>query len=209
MPRRGQAPRRRSGASGWWSRDPTGKRRVCDGSSRHAVAAEAGKPLSDLLHHEKGRRSCRDIVRPMTTRRPFEVTSKRRKGFPSETRVKRGHRVVHGDVELMEKLGRNDPCPCGSGRSFQAVLPRVEAARRQRARSLLSGSEPWRKARRPSPVAPLVAPPVAPLVARSPRRVRLRTFRPLPPCYSYVAPGKTIAGQCGPVRPIMMQGRRP
>jgi uncharacterized protein YecA (UPF0149 family) len=25
---------------------------------------------------------------------------------------------VHGDKELHEKLGRNDPCPCGSGRSF-------------------------------------------------------------------------------------------
>ncbi|HSG38962.1 MAG TPA: SEC-C metal-binding domain-containing protein [Thermoanaerobaculia bacterium] len=23
----------------------------------------------------------------------------------------------------MEKLGRNDPCPCGSGRRFQEVLP--------------------------------------------------------------------------------------
>jgi hypothetical protein len=37
--------------------------------------------------------------------------------------VKRGHRVVHGDKELLEKLGRNDPCPCGSGRSFQELLP--------------------------------------------------------------------------------------
>jgi len=39
--------------------------------------------------------------------------------------VKRGHRVVHGDKELLEKLGRNDPCPCGSGRSFQELLPEV------------------------------------------------------------------------------------
>jgi len=48
----------------------------------------------------------------------FEITSKRRKGFPSETRVKKGFRVVHGSKELREKLGRNDLCPCGSGRSF-------------------------------------------------------------------------------------------
>jgi uncharacterized protein YecA (UPF0149 family) len=48
----------------------------------------------------------------------FEITRKRRKGFPSETQVKRGLRVVHGDKELCEKLGRNDLCPCGSGRSF-------------------------------------------------------------------------------------------
>ena len=53
---------------------------------------------------------------------PFERTSKRRNGFASESRVKRGQRVVHGDKELLEKLGRNDPCPCGSGRRFQAVL---------------------------------------------------------------------------------------
>jgi hypothetical protein len=36
--------------------------------------------------------------------------------------VKRGFRFVHGDVELLEKLGRNDPCPCGSGRRFQGML---------------------------------------------------------------------------------------
>jgi uncharacterized protein YecA (UPF0149 family) len=49
--------------------------------------------------------------------------SKRRKGFPSETRVKRGQRVVHGEKELVEKLGRNDLCPCNSGRRFQELLP--------------------------------------------------------------------------------------
>jgi uncharacterized protein YecA (UPF0149 family) len=52
----------------------------------------------------------------------FEITRKRRKGFPSETRVKRGDRVVHGDKALLEKLGRNDPCPCGSARRFQKLL---------------------------------------------------------------------------------------
>lgn len=49
--------------------------------------------------------------------------SKRRKGYPSESRVKTGDRVVHAGKELMEKLGRNDPCPCGSGKSFQTLLP--------------------------------------------------------------------------------------
>ena len=41
----------------------------------------------------------------------FEITSRRRRGFPSETQVKRGVRVVDGNQELLEKLGRNDPCP--------------------------------------------------------------------------------------------------
>ena len=52
----------------------------------------------------------------------FERTSKRRRGYPSETNVKRGLRFVHGDKELCEKLGRNDLCPCGSAKSFQALL---------------------------------------------------------------------------------------
>jgi uncharacterized protein YecA (UPF0149 family) len=45
--------------------------------------------------------------------------SKRRRGFRSETQVKRGLRIVHGDKELAEKLGRNDLCPCGSGKRFK------------------------------------------------------------------------------------------
>jgi SEC-C motif len=50
--------------------------------------------------------------------------SKRRRGFPSETKLKRGERAVRGgEKELIERLGSNDPCPCGSGRRFQALLP--------------------------------------------------------------------------------------
>jgi SEC-C motif len=60
----------------------------------------------------------------LSTSPAFEVSSKRRKGYPSETSVKRGLRFVRGGaVELVEKLGRNDPCPCGSGKRFQGVLP--------------------------------------------------------------------------------------
>ncbi|MFN7931184.1 MAG: SEC-C metal-binding domain-containing protein [Blastocatellia bacterium] len=59
----------------------------------------------------------------LSTKRPFyQPSSKRRRGFPSETRVKRGHRFVHGNKELIEKLGRNDLCPCGSQRRFQEML---------------------------------------------------------------------------------------
>jgi len=45
--------------------------------------------------------------------------SKRRRGFPCEAQVKRGLRIVHGDKELTEKLGRDDLCPCGSGKRFK------------------------------------------------------------------------------------------
>ena len=54
--------------------------------------------------------------------------SKRRRGFPSEARVKRGARGVQtkaGFKEFVEKLGRNDPCPCGSRRRFQGLLHEV------------------------------------------------------------------------------------
>jgi len=66
--------------------------------------------------------SCQENRPRATASLAFEVSSKRRKSFPSETRVKRGVQIVHGDVELMEKLGRRDLCPCGSGRRFQAML---------------------------------------------------------------------------------------
>jgi uncharacterized protein YecA (UPF0149 family) len=62
-----------------------------------------------------------------------EPMSKRRKGYPSERYVKRGERVVHGDKELREKLGRNDLCPCQSGRRFQALLHEDWALRRRAA----------------------------------------------------------------------------
>jgi uncharacterized protein YchJ len=68
--------------------------------------------------------SCASIANSKTST-AFEVTRKRRKSFPSETVVKRGRRFVHGDVELIEKLGRNDLCPCGSGRRFQGLLHAV------------------------------------------------------------------------------------
>ena len=55
----------------------------------------------------------------ITNRRFFETMSKRRKGFHSESRVKRGVRIVGGDKLLEEKLGRNDLCPCGSRRLFK------------------------------------------------------------------------------------------
>jgi uncharacterized protein YecA (UPF0149 family) len=45
--------------------------------------------------------------------------SKRRRGFPSEAKVKRGVRTVHGNKLLDEKLGRNDLCPCGSGKPLK------------------------------------------------------------------------------------------
>lgn len=59
-----------------------------------------------------------------TTSTPFdaphsEVMSKRCRGFPSETQVKAGVRIVHADKLLAEKLGRRDQCPCGSGLRFK------------------------------------------------------------------------------------------
>ena len=57
-------------------------------------------------------------------------------GSPSESRVKRGDRVVHGNKELIERLGRNDTCPCESGRRFQVVLHADWVVRRKPPRPL-------------------------------------------------------------------------
>jgi hypothetical protein len=67
------------------------------------------------------------ITTPSRTCAAFEPSSKRRRGYPSEAQVKRGLRVVHGDKELRERLGKDDLCLCGSGRCFQAVLPQLRA----------------------------------------------------------------------------------
>jgi uncharacterized protein YecA (UPF0149 family) len=88
-------------------------------------------PASTLAHPYFRRRDCRDDSTATlnlggrmanyihhSEDSNFEITSKRRKGFPSESQVKRGDRVVHGNKDLIEKLGRNDLCPCGSGRRF-------------------------------------------------------------------------------------------
>ncbi|WP_202964003.1 SEC-C metal-binding domain-containing protein [Actinoplanes friuliensis] len=39
--------------------------------------------------------------------------------------------MVGGGKELIEKLGGNDPCPCGSGRRFPPVLPQRRTVRRR------------------------------------------------------------------------------
>jgi hypothetical protein len=58
--------------------------------------------------------------------------SKRRRGFPSEQQVKRGDRGLRGgEKELLERLGKDDPCLCGSGRRFQELLPEQRSLRRR------------------------------------------------------------------------------
>ena len=80
------------------------------------------RPIFGILFILTGGLPCDMTTNSVTASPAFIPSSKRRKGYPSETRVKRGARCVHGDKELLEKLGRLDPCPCGSGRRFQELL---------------------------------------------------------------------------------------
>lgn len=49
----------------------------------------------------------------------IEKMSKRSKGFPSQAHVTtKGGETRFGE-EFIEKLGRNDPCPCDSGQLFK------------------------------------------------------------------------------------------
>ena len=71
----------------------------------------------------------------------FETMSKRRKGFASEKKVKCGVRIVHGDKELEEKVGRNDLCPCGSGKLFKKCCLESGCFRWRQQGPLLSGND--------------------------------------------------------------------
>src|SRR5690348_9395476 len=84
--------------------------------TQHTMAGEWAPGCGRIAAVYTGGVPC--MKNPSTNAPPFERSSKRRKGYPSETKVKRGSRIVHGDKELREKLGRNDLCPCGSGRCF-------------------------------------------------------------------------------------------
>jgi hypothetical protein len=53
-----------------------------------------------------------------TTRTTFDSISKRRHGYPSESRVKRGDRVVHGNKELIRKAWTDGPVSVWFGTSL-------------------------------------------------------------------------------------------
>src|SRR6187200_2079000 len=75
--------------------------------------------------------------------------SKRRRGYPSETGVKRGHRAVKGgNKELTERLGNNDLCPCGSARRFQELLPEQRPLSTESGGRTTSGSSDHHLSRR-------------------------------------------------------------
>ncbi|MGO9275235.1 MAG: SEC-C metal-binding domain-containing protein [Terriglobia bacterium] len=80
-----------------------------------------------MTGNPSGRRDCRE-------QRLFSTNAAASAARGSHPRLtsSAGFRVVHGDKELSEKLGRNDLCPCGSGRRFQEVLHAVRALRRHR-----------------------------------------------------------------------------
>ena len=87
-------------------------------------ATRGGSTPSIRTRHTDPRRHPRCPARTSAMHTPFELMSKRRRGFPSERAVKRGDRSVRGgEKELLERLGDDDLCPCGSGRRFQALLP--------------------------------------------------------------------------------------
>ena len=88
------------------------------------VRADRGARLLPTSRSERRNPRCH-TTRTLDRSTAFGPISKRRRGFPSETCVGRGDRVVHGDKELLEKLGNQDLCPCRSGRRFQELLPQL------------------------------------------------------------------------------------
>ena len=104
--------------------------RLCEGRRPGSIPGEdTGCFVKPIHRNRSGGVPC--VTTISTNRTFFETMSKRRKGFPSETRVKRGVRIVHGDKMLEEKLGRNDLCPCGSGKRFKKCCLKKGCFRRR------------------------------------------------------------------------------
>lgn len=85
--------------------------KLAHGNRPNLQPAPTVLPLDHCAHTRK------EVPHATQPRRPavfFEPMSKRRRGYPSETNVKRDVQIVHGDKLLEEKLGRNDLCPYGS-----------------------------------------------------------------------------------------------
>ncbi len=76
--------------------------------------------LRVLPHCDAGRRLQFPDDAPDLIQHSHQPVHSRR--LPSETQVKRGVRVVHGDKELIEELGRNGPVPAGPGASSRSVV---------------------------------------------------------------------------------------
>ena len=60
----------------------------------------------------------------------FERTSKRRKGFPSEQRVRKGDRVVHGNKELIREARAQRLVPVRLCKGISELLPAIRQFRR-------------------------------------------------------------------------------
>jgi hypothetical protein len=74
-----------------------------------------------------GGAACLARIATSSRRSAFERTSKRRRGFPSDTNVKRGDRVVHGDKELLpprSSVGRTPAHAAQDGASATAAATR-------------------------------------------------------------------------------------
>jgi len=80
------------------------------GTSRpnDSIGEVAGIP-SSVYNAASRRRDDARSVSCRTTTSAFERSSKRRKGFPSEQRVKRGDRTVHGTKDLIREAGPQRP----------------------------------------------------------------------------------------------------
>jgi len=84
-----------------------------------------------------GRLSCE--TNTSTNNPAFERSCKRRKGYPSETKVKRGTRVVTAKKNS-SKNSDATPVPVWLRRCFQALLPSHRQIRRHQPRPLFSAS---------------------------------------------------------------------
>ena len=86
-----------------WGRSSTGRASGLHPGDRGSIPR--GSICLPVLPSTMGGVRCQSSTHTMMSR-AFESMSKRRNGYPSESQVKRGVRLVGGYKELVEKLGR-------------------------------------------------------------------------------------------------------
>ena len=130
-------------------RGPRCRSSVAERRIRNAQAA-GSIPADSTIHSVSAHGSPRSLTHtpeavwhsiPSTTTPAFEITSKRRKGFPSETKVKRGERIVHVCKRPHREARAQGSLPVRVDQALQELLHAQRSIRWHQPSSLLLGNE--------------------------------------------------------------------
>ena len=84
---------------------------------------EAGAVMAELMQTKKGRRQLQGIINEAHDIRPVMPQTTWVLNCPTEYQMLEHTPTV---VRELPKIGRNDPCPCGSGKKFKKCCANKE-----------------------------------------------------------------------------------